>query len=344
MSDPGTERARRPVLSLWKKLLFSLITIAFLAAAGECVARFRHGWQRSWVDCHRDHPALAWSLRENWAGDMSWTGGPCRINAQGIRDDLDVGRKAPAEKRLLALGDSITFGARVSTAESWPARLQHDLQTRGASSWRILNGAVTSYDPAQEADWLELFGWGMQPDMIAVALCRNDVNPSDRTNRFHEPRIACALRWLTDHSLLAFKFQRLAWRLQAWHGVNPSLPRAPADDHGAPTIEDRPSGWPLIEGSYRKMARSAAARGVPVVLIIFPSRDVLEGNTRDDLSARLHELGGELGWPIIDLAPAFRQHAASLFFVDDPIHPNPAGYQRAAASLAEQLISRHLLP
>src|SRR6202011_4380293 len=96
-----------------------------LFAGIEVVWRTAVGWQWTWLDCHRYHPVLGWCLREGWSGRWEWTAGACRINARGIRDDRPVGPKAANEKRLLVLGDSITFGARVRTDETYCQHLEN---------------------------------------------------------------------------------------------------------------------------------------------------------------------------------------------------------------------------
>jgi lysophospholipase L1-like esterase len=330
----ATTKSAHP-LSLRKKLVFAVLTICSLALLVEGGWRVIHGWRRHWLDCHRWHPVLGWSLREGWSGKWSWTGGFSRINEQGIRDDRSVGPKAPGEKRLLILGDSVTFGAMVSTEQAFPAQLQQRLRATG-NSWRVLNGGVTSYDSAQEADWLDVFGLAMEPDAIAVAFCPNDVNASDRAAVDRSFGCEGASRWLAEHSIVCYNFQRGVQWLQVRLGLvsNPVLP---------PT-EGLVGGWPEVETAYRQIANRARERGLPVILIIFPSRDELEGRVNTDVPAQLHALGRELGWHVIDLAPIFAEDPGALFLPNDPIHPNPEGYARVGSCLEREIRAHNLLP
>lgn len=335
-----TPRFRRP-LTLGRKFLFSLAASILFFLALEVGGRLVHGWNRHWLDCHRWHPVLGWSLRENWAGWWCWTGGYSRINAQGIRDNRPVGPKAPTEQRLLMLGDSITFGAGVRTEQACPAQLERALKQAGRP-WRVLNGGVTSYDPAQEADWLELFGWQLQPDFLAVCFCRNDVGPSDRSQDRGSEATGTLSRWLTEHSILAYNYQRALWYLQARLGLaSPTQVPAQAD---AQPREQLLVGWPFVEQSYRCIAQRARERNIPVLLVVYPTLDQLEGRTTDDLSERLQKLCLQLGWHVIDLETVFAAEPASLFLKGDTLHPNAAGYQRAAEFLARSLTEQHWLP
>jgi lysophospholipase L1-like esterase len=334
-------------LSLGKKVLFAFATCLLLFGGTELVLRLANGWNRHWLDCHRWHPVLGWCLREGWAGKWKWTGGYSRINAQGIRADQPVGPKQAGEKRLLVLGDSVTFGAKVRTDQAYPARLEQGLRTAGYD-WRVLNGGVSGYDPAQEADWLEEFGWRLEPDVVGVAFCRNDVLPSLRHRasvvgeKHQAPQPPGALgRWLTEHSIVATRIQHGLW----YSGGRLGLATAAVEPlAGGGAAEGQVTGWPFVDQAYRRIGLRAREENRPVVLFIFPCLDGLEGRHPDDLSERLQTLGEELHWTVIDLAPAFNPGAASLFFEADPIHPNAEGYRRAADYAAQELNARSALP
>jgi lysophospholipase L1-like esterase len=339
--------AVRPI-SWSKKLFFSASTCVLLFGGVELIWRLANGWQRDWLECHRYHPVLGWCLREGWAGSCAWTAGFARINSQGLRDDRPVGPKAPGEKRLLVLGDSVTFGGRVRTDQTYPYRLEQCLRQAGLP-WRVLNAGVAGYDSAQEADWLELFGWNLQPDALAIGFCRNDIFPSDRSPmRSGRSRGGSAVQsaaaelthgaladWLTEHFIVAHKLQRWLWHIQA------HLARMRGKMPSAASASGAPSGWPAVEEPYRRIADSARRQHVPVTVIVFPTLDTLEGRTTDDLSERLWSLGKELGWNVVDLNDAFRADAPNLFCPRDPIHPNAAGCERVAARLFQEMTGQN---
>jgi lysophospholipase L1-like esterase len=320
----------RRQLPWWKKLCFAALIVLGLPLVLEAGARLLHGWNRHWLDCHRPHPTLGWVLREGWAGKWSWTGGYARINGQGLRMDEELAPKGAGTRRLLCLGDSVTFGANVKTSETFPSQLQQRLQARGLS-WQVLNGGVTSYDPAQEQEWLEAFGWRLEPDALLVTFCRNDVYPSRRQVSDAHRSAGKAGQWLSEHSLIFFKLERLAARVRAgWGG---SSGQQMVVDQTAPL-----TGFPFVEQAYRRLAASAQARGVPVSLALMPTFETLTGAKPDGLTAQLTALGVELGWRVIDLTPALLPAEAALFLPHDPIHPSAAGYTRIAAYLASRLV------
>jgi lysophospholipase L1-like esterase len=251
-----------------------------------------------------------------------------------------VGRKAPGEKRLLILGDSVTFGGKVRTDEAYPGRLEQELSESGRP-WRVLNAGVASYDPTQEGDWLELFGWPLEPDILAIGFCRNDVEPSQRStkggDKAGELPSSVVSRCLTEHSIFAYKLQRFLWHQQvhlARAGVRAGLPSLRSAD---------PGGWSFVEAAYRRIADSARQHHTPVILIVFPTLTLLQGQKTDDLSERLQHLGHELGWQVIDVADAMCSDPASLFCEGDDFHPNAAGYACVASYVRQAIVQRDLL-
>jgi lysophospholipase L1-like esterase len=81
-----------------------------------------------------------------------------------------------------------------------------------------------------------------------------------------------------------------------------------------------------------------------VILIVYPTLEQLSGKAPADSVPRLEAIADELGWPLVDLTPAFARQPAALFLPGDPVHPSAEGYARAAALAADALIERRLLP
>src|SRR5713101_1932659 len=72
------------------------------------------------------------------------------INAQGVRDDRDIGPKAPDERRVLVLGDSLVLSVQVPLASTFCKRLEARLAAADRSHhWRVINGGVQGYGPVK---------------------------------------------------------------------------------------------------------------------------------------------------------------------------------------------------
>src|SRR5512134_166244 len=71
------------------------------------------------------------------------------INADGFRDrEFPVERGAAA--RIVALGDSVTFGWGVPAEDAWPKQLERLLAADGGPDPEVLNLGVGGYNTRQE--------------------------------------------------------------------------------------------------------------------------------------------------------------------------------------------------
>jgi lysophospholipase L1-like esterase len=299
--------------------VFGLTAWLLAIPVAEVVLRAARGWDRSWLNVIQPDERLGWRLRPGWSGRDAWTPYPFRISAAGIRDDRPTAGRAPGERRLLVLGDSVVFGYGVRTADTFPARLEDHLREAGGA-WRVLNGGVVGYDVLRAADWLDDYGWPLEPDGLVVELCRFGVNrPAGAA--------ADADAGLGEYSLAAFRFQRAARSLRLGLGWES---RPPATTAGTlPPADERAAA-----AAYRRIAEQARARGVPAALVMFPYRSAPPD---DPACRRAASWASELGWRVIDLAPAFAGNPAGMYLPDDPVHPNAAGHDRAAAATAPAL-------
>ena len=81
--------------------------------------------------------------------------------------------KSPNKKRIVAVGDSVTFGLGVRAEDTWPAVLQASL-----SNVEVFNLAMCGWDAEQSVSLTvdELESW--QPDLVIWGNFPNDVLPS----------------------------------------------------------------------------------------------------------------------------------------------------------------------
>src|SRR5262245_45268443 len=73
------------------------------------------------------------------------------INDQGVRDDAPIGPKAPDEKRIVILGDSLVLSVQVGLQQTFAKQLERNLQARAPSHrWRVINAGAQGYGPVDE--------------------------------------------------------------------------------------------------------------------------------------------------------------------------------------------------
>lgn len=84
-------------------------------------------------------------------------------------------RAAGLGRRILLLGDSVTFGWGVPAEESWAELLEGHWLDESGRPLRVMNAGHLMYDTTQEVDWAVAHAEALEPDVIAVTLIANDL-------------------------------------------------------------------------------------------------------------------------------------------------------------------------
>jgi len=157
-------------------------------------------------------PLLFWRLRPQIVEE-----GELLTNSLGLRGP-EVPLKAADEFRILSLGESTTFGRRLSYRETYSSLLEEEVGSVGGKRVRVINAGVPAYTLFQGVTYLEHRGLALDPDAVIVYFGFNDFLPavargattgasvagSTDAERFRHLRSrAGQLRfWLTVHSNL----------------------------------------------------------------------------------------------------------------------------------------------
>lgn len=103
------------------------------------------------------------------------------INAAGYRGPAAKTR-VPGRLRIVAVGDSYTFGYGVEEEESYPRRLEAILREEHGEEVEVFNLGVGGYGTTQEVCWLqEMLEAGIAPDVVILGFYPgNDLSDSVR--------------------------------------------------------------------------------------------------------------------------------------------------------------------
>ena len=161
--SPRPRRIRR-------RTLLALLLLPFVAELGlRVVARLAH-MQRG-MEFHADYgwrpvPGVKKKGRY-WGGEeLAWT------NSRGWRDAEVSASRAPGDRRIVALGDSFTFGVQVDYGERFSERLEETVD-----GLEVVNLGVTGYGTDQQLRVLEVEGFGYEPDLVLlVSFLSNDLD------------------------------------------------------------------------------------------------------------------------------------------------------------------------
>ena len=119
-----------------------------------------------------EDPELLYELTPGVEGH--YFGCDVSINEGGFRDAEYTLTKPAGVSRIVALGDSVTFGTGLGVDETWSSYLRLHVGKR-APGTEVLNMGVGGYDTAQEVRFLERTGLAYDPDYVILGYCINDL-------------------------------------------------------------------------------------------------------------------------------------------------------------------------
>ena len=162
-------------------MIFSLTALVIVLAAVEAVVRlgsFDTYFQNRFFTLNRalDYPDvfqkdrdLFWRLHPSQTiTSRFFEGKTYRINSLGLRGD-DVG-PPDGKPRLLALGNSCTFGWGVSHDKSYVQQIENNL----AGEFDVINGGVPGYSSLQGRRFFQNELIDLQPDIVTILFAWND--------------------------------------------------------------------------------------------------------------------------------------------------------------------------
>jgi hypothetical protein len=135
-----------------------------------------------WVRLHRQareqtgphavyHPTRGWTLRANIRGMKVYDGTILNTNSKGLRGTTEYEyERAAGNQRIVLLGDSFTFGAEVSDAETYAQVLESELPHT-----EVLNLGVQGYGHDQMLLYLEEEGAKYHPDVVILGFTYIDI-------------------------------------------------------------------------------------------------------------------------------------------------------------------------
>jgi hypothetical protein len=281
--------------------------------------------------------------REGYVTDFS-------INAVGLRGD-EIGPKT--KPRVLALGDSMTWGWGVPQGEEWIHAVGREVTRLGGPEVQSLNGGVNGYGTANELARLEELGPEVSPDLVLLGFFPNDYadNLLGATDAytvrdgylfdlaseewFHE-------HWLARHSHL--------WRLwaAAWETYRVNKGGVPSARLGRlMRAEELQQGMELSSEYILRMATVTRSLGARFAVVWLPPvAYTLAGRRPRDipLQAELQRRVTAAGILSLDLLPTLTAEPAreGLYLPRDG-HFSARGHRVAGRSVGSWVVKAGLL-
>ena len=282
------------------------------------------------------------------------------INPQGVRDDDPIGPKAPDERRVVVLGDSLVMSVQVPLAETFCERLEGRLNAAGdGRRWRVINAGVQGYGPVQEWFFFDRVAAAFQPDIVLiVTFVANDAIEAHDTEGWlnaGKPDPEPAINWLRRvvRSSVVLQLVRRRWD-QLRGRFMTAAPERPLASYLADPPPQIANGLAVTRRAFERLADRARGIGARPALVLMPARfqtddadygrldDTARGAgavlLRNAATDRFRDALAPLRLPTLDLLPVLeRQPDRGSLFYQENIHLTRRGHDIVAGALFEFL-------
>jgi len=293
------------------------------------------------------------------------------INAAGLRD-REIGPKAPAEHRVIVLGDSLVMAVQVPLGDTLTAHLER-LLNEGAvppSTFRVINAGVQGYGPVEEYLFYRDVAARLEPDVVILGLyAGNDAVEAASTGyrlRDRDARQSAAHRFGAFERFTQWRRRviRRSMVLQVarlrtttvldrfgWRRPEVDLPLRTYLPDAPPEIT---RGLDVMTDAVSRLDALTRSQGARLIVVLLPARFQVDdedftrlrdgvarlGETleRDRATERFTSALEKTGVPVLDVLPALR-HAAqeSDVFMRSTAHFTPFGHKTIARAIQEHL-------
>lgn len=250
----------------------------------------------------------------------------------------DLRTEAPQETadfRILAIGESTTFGLGVDPEESYPAVLGKLLGERTGKKVAVYNTGVPGQTSVSILRNLQQQLWKYRPDLVICLFGINDSNEAlndlsaSRVFGFRVPD------WIAD-----LRVYRLVCLIRDYVLYRPKL-----EDHGAwvffdPEQRRANRDWienfdylPDLESNYSEILSKIRTEGASPLMMSYL-------NTPEEVLQSFERIAEKEGVDYLDLH--LEDPEGSELFQKDGFHPNAAGHLVMAERIAVEVLARNL--
>lgn len=306
--------------------------------------------------------ALVWLILEAAAGRIleshgpkfapSFLAGNFPLNSLRLRDFEYPPLKPPGVFRILVVGDSFTQGAGVPFGDSYPKRLERDLNfygDPGKTLYQVLNAGESQRSTPEEVRAVKRLTRRFDPDLIIVGFCLNDTEDwADRAG-IEALRARSFRSWFKHPAGVRGVFYRhsAVIRLVAQRLFNARSTTRHVEYYTALYREDY-SGWRRTRAAIGELSAFSRERQLPVLVVIFPlfSFGLGEDYPLASFHRQVQQALREAGIPFLDLRESYRDQPPlrleAIPFLDP--HPDEIAHRIAADALLSRLLESKLVP
>jgi lysophospholipase L1-like esterase len=283
------------------------------------------------------------------------------IDSLGFRGhEHDGVEKKPGVKRILILGDSVSFGFAEPDDVVYPAVLEKLLnEGDGDSRYEVMNSAVSGYNTWNELGTLEEWGPRLHPDLVILESCMNDFAPSEyisalgglsvfnnRGDYLPEPSVYDRVgEFFEKHSVL-FAEALYRWDVYLrkegirkeysyyYNGFYRELLRG---EFRTPKLKTAFDG---VLDATEKIALESKGLGAGFLNIVFHASSLTKySELPSGFSARFTALGRKVGFPCLVMRDELWPRRGNNRLFIDECHLNVMGHRLVAETLRDYILA-----
>lgn len=281
-------------------------------------------------------------------GDIHYTFNRLGFRGPNPRSDGEV-------RRILFLGDSVTFGLGVDDDKTFPRRIEEALNQRrpGKPHHEAISLSVFSYAPYHELRALQDVGLGLDPDLIVPQLYMNDFyRGHGRFERSAPPppisvRLQAGFRLLRDRSALYRRLRQLMKggaylvvhdlrRRFFVNSLNDAEAKAKLALFREISDDDDFESFAMI----RKLRDLAVDRDLDILVVLTPNEVQLYRRDFDGINTRVRDFCERNRISFYDPLKTFRSSQNRNELFHDGLHLSELGNQAMAEFLVPAILDR----
>lgn len=274
------------------------------------------------INFYEYKPNIDITHREDWLpADYTYTA--TTVNSDGLNERLDYFvEKGPDEFRIVALGDSFTFGVYVDTEDNYPERLEDMLNNDSLCNSRkkleVINLGVGGYDIEYSVHRFKVRGQKYNPDLVLWLIKNDDFRV---INELVRHKIDQYRKEISSDSALLSEFRRKGI-LRPWNDRAVQELMTVLDEQG------------MLEYSKKALSRMRENYKGRLIFIVFSGAKALDDSKFFALQSFAKERNDTY---IYDgLSSSYEKFADS--------HPTSKGYEKIASEIFKYISINRLVP
>lgn len=256
-----------------------------------------------------------------------------KINNIGFRDDELNNSKPLNEKRILVVGQSITFGWGVPKDSSFCEQTEKLLNSQNNGiKYNLINSGIGNYNTELESILLNKNLPLIKPDMVVLHCFLRDAEIiSPKSQNF----------LIANSYLIAYIYikleQALFFNSKTYKNIG---------EYYLNLYQKNAEGWKRQQNALMRIKKQCEERNIPLKLIMQPDLNNLSVNSpQEKCYGIIRNFLSENNFNFIDLSSTYRKkvkNLQSIWVRKDDSHPNSVGHRIIAEELFEFIRDKNM--